>query len=177
MKKSRYIVIVLFLSAPCALSGQGLDSMDIVQRTKETNMYIDNAVRDGIIDRSVADSLHMYIMDNDGFRHGLMGLDKITSRLDRMYETLPLTDEYVDPEERRRAVERMALDRLSVSVSNNLKPQELPPAVKFITLLASVIFRNDRGYYGDEKRVMGGLFYIKMPGGAPPPESEKEQPR
>ena len=160
----------------------------------ETNLFIDNALRDGIIDWHAADSLHVLTGLAAEDRVNIGVLKGIMDDLDSLYDAsirtvneyadqsmvfykgmlpsiLSVPDDYLSPEERRHKEEMEAARRVKESMASTFKAEEMSPFLKWVSRIGKVAFRNDYGLSGKAIPQKGGLYYIYIPAGQPQPSS------
>lgn len=157
----------------------------------------ERAVRDKVISKEEHMEMVSFVRDSlpEGTDLKIRALEQIRNELDEQYaemvrnsqkmfdeaafigesmlpEVLDEPEEYISPQERRRASEMAAVANVAIDVEEmmkHVKPLPMKPWLRVTLRLLFGIGVNQRPERWDYKPVpqMGGLYYIIMPGGQP----------
>lgn len=189
-------MVLILVAAPLALNGQSRDSLAMLEDRlrEETDLFIRNAQRDGILSGPEADSLLQISQYSAGDGVSLAVLRGIIQDLDSLYDAsmkavdtyyeesltyyrvsgmlpsiLEIPEEYMSPRERRARIEQDATRRVITSMSNTFEAEKPSTLVEYIIKFSNVFFHNDYGLAGKAIPQRGGLYYIYVPPGRPDP--------
>lgn len=159
----------------------------------ETTRFINNALRDRIINPHSADSLRLVIISEDAHSLPLL-LQGVIDDLDSLYEAtlelenkyaerqmflyremlpsiLVIPDDYISPEERRRQAEEDAAKRVNETVSILLKNHPRPFFMRLFSSSSPSYSGKEYGLQGRAIPQRGGLYYIYIPAAPSTPSS------
>ena len=195
------IVVLLIAALPLVVNGQSRDSLTMQEdRLRiETDLFIRNALRDGIVSGSEADSLYRisHFIAGDGV--SLTVLRGIIQDIDSLYDAsmksansyfeesmayyrtsgilpslLEIPEEYLSPRERRARLEQEAEQRVKASMAQTFEAERPSTFVQYIIKYSEVFFHNDYGLAGKAIPQRGGLYYIYIPPMPPTPSTPYE---
>ena len=158
---------------------------------EETCLFIRNALRDGILSGSEADSLQRLAQHSAGDGVSLTVLRGIIHDLDSLYDAsmksvntyydnsvahyrvsgmLPSILEIPSPEERRTKTEQEARRRVMTSMANTFEDEKPSTLAEHIIKFSNVFFHNDYSLTCKAIPQQGRLYYIYIPAGRPDPD-------
>lgn len=192
------VITLIIAAVPLAVNGQSRDSLAMQEDRllAETGLFIRNALRDGMIVVSEADSLQRIAQYSAGDGVRMTVLRGIIQDLDRLYDAsmkivntyyeenmtcckisgilpsiLEIPEEYLSPQERRARIEQDARRMVMASMSSTFEAERPSPLIEYIIKYSTVFFHNDYGLAGKAIPQRGGLYYIYIPPGRPDPDT------
>ena len=162
---------LIFTVVPSTVNGQSRDSLAMLENRlrAETGLLIQNALRDGVISSSEADSLQRIAQYSAGDGVSLTVLRGIIQDLDSLYDAsmksvntyfeesmtyyrvssilpsiLEIPEEFLSPEERRARTEQEARRRVMTSMANTFEAEKPSTLVEYIIKFSNVFFHNAR---------------------------------
>ena len=195
------MMVLILVAAPLAVNGQSRDSVAMLEDRlrEETDLFIRNALRDGILSCSEADSLKRIAQLQAGDGVSLNVLNGIIHNLDSLYDAsmksvntyyeesmayyqvsgmlpsiLAIPEDNLSPMERRARIEQDATRRIITWMSNTFEAEKPSSLVEYIIKFSNVFFHNDYGLAGKAIPQRGGLYYIYIPPMPPTPSTPYE---
>ena len=190
------MIVLILATAPSTVNGQSRDSLATMEDRlrEETDLFIRNALRDGIISSPDADSLQRITQYSAGDGVSLTVLRGIIQDLDSLYDAsmkdvntyyeesmtfyrvsgmlpsiLEIPEELLSPRERRARIEQDATRTVMTSMANTFGAEKPSRLVEYIIKFSNVFFHNDYGLAGKAIPQRGGLYYIYVPPMPPQP--------
>lgn len=190
-------IALIIATVPLAVNGQGRDSLAMQEDRlrEETDLFIRNALRDGILSGSEADSQQRLTQYSAGDGVTLTVLSGIIHDIDSLYDAsmknvntyyerdlayyrvsgmlpsiLEIPEEYMSPRDRRARLDWEAERRVKTSMARTFESERPSTLVEYIIKYSTVFFHNDYGLAGKAIPQQGGLYYIYVPPGRPDPD-------